>query len=120
MIVRNGASQVAHVVKNLLANAGLSLRRHRFDPQVEKIPWRRKWQPIAVFLPGKSHGWRSLEGYIPWSHKESDTTKRLHFKDVENFNSINYKVEFIYLIIEDSLLSMQKDQSQKLTIHSGE
>jgi len=33
---------------------------------VGKIPWRRKWQPTPVFLPGKSHGWRSLVGYSPW------------------------------------------------------
>ena len=39
-------------------------RRPRFDPWVRKIPWRRKWQPTPVFLPGKSHGWRSLVGYI--------------------------------------------------------
>ena len=36
------------------------------------IPWRRKWQPTPVFLPGKSHGWRSLVGYSPWGCKESD------------------------------------------------
>ena len=38
-------------------------------------PWRRKWQPTPVLLPGNSHGWRSLVGYSPWSHKESDTTE---------------------------------------------
>ena len=44
------------------------------------ILWkRRKWQPTPVFLPGKSHGWRSLVGYSPWGHKGSDTTDRLHF-----------------------------------------
>ena len=37
-------------------------------------PWRRKWQPTAVFLPGKSHGQRNLVGYSLWGHKESDTT----------------------------------------------
>ena len=36
-----------------------------FDPWVRKIPWRRKWQPTPVFLPGKSHGQRSLAGYSP-------------------------------------------------------
>ena len=41
--------------------------------------WRRKWQPTLVFLPGRSHGWRSLAGYSPWGCKESDTTERLHF-----------------------------------------
>ena len=38
-------------------------RRCRFDPGVWKISWRRKWQPTPVFLPGKSHGQRSLVGY---------------------------------------------------------
>ena len=40
------------------------------------MPWRRKWQPTPVFLPGKSHGQRSLEGYSPWGHKESDRTEK--------------------------------------------
>ena len=39
--------------------------------------WRRKCQPTPVFLPGESHGQRSLEGYSLWGHKESDTTERL-------------------------------------------
>jgi len=46
---------------------------------VGKIPWRRKWQPTPVFLPGKSHGQRSLVGYSPWGHKELDTTEWFHF-----------------------------------------
>ena len=50
-----------------------------FDPWVGKIPWRRKRQPIPVFLPGKYHGRRSLAGYSPWGHKGSNTTERLHF-----------------------------------------
>ena len=40
-----------------------------FDSWVEKIPWRRKWQPTPVFLPGESHGQRSLTGYSLWGHK---------------------------------------------------
>ena len=40
---------------------------------------RRQWHPTPVLLPGKSHGWRSLEGCSPWGGKESDTTERLHF-----------------------------------------
>ena len=43
------------------------------------IPWRRKWQPTPVFLPGKFHGLRSLVGYSPWGHKELDMTEPLHF-----------------------------------------
>jgi len=39
-----------------------------------RIPWRKKCQPTPVFLPGKSHEQRSLVGYSPWGHNESDTT----------------------------------------------
>ena len=45
-------------------------KSHRFDPWVKRIPWRRKWQPPPVFVPGKVHGQRSLVGYSPWGHKE--------------------------------------------------
>ena len=45
----------------------------------QEDPWRRKWQSTPVFLPGKSHGQRSLAGYSPWGRKESDKTERLHF-----------------------------------------
>jgi len=40
-------------------------KRCRFDPWVGKTPWRRAWQPTPVFLPGESHGQRSLVGYSP-------------------------------------------------------
>ena len=49
------------MVKNPHANAG-------FDPWVGKIPWRRKWQPTRVFLPGNSRGQRSLAGYSMCVH----------------------------------------------------
>ena len=42
---------------------------------VGKIPWRKKWHPTPVFSPGESHGWRSLTGYHPRGHKESDMTE---------------------------------------------
>ena len=50
-------------------------RRLGFNPWVGKIPWRRKWQPTPVFLPGKSHEQRGLMGYSPWGHKELDRTE---------------------------------------------
>ena len=53
-------------------------RRHQrrgFYPWVGKAPWRRAWQPTLVFLPGESHGQRSLVGYSPQGHTESDTTE---------------------------------------------
>ena len=46
-----------------------SCRRLRFDPWARKIPCKRKHQPSPVFLPGKSHGQRSLEAYSPWGRK---------------------------------------------------
>ena len=48
--------------------------RHRFNPWVKKTPWRRKWQPTPVFLPGEFHRQRSLVDYRPWVMKDSDTT----------------------------------------------
>ena len=50
-------------------------RRCRFDPWVRKIPWRRKWQPTAIFSPGESHGQRRLAGYSQWGVTELDMTE---------------------------------------------
>ena len=67
------ASLVAQTVKNLPA---------MWETWVQSLgqedPWRRKWEPTPVFLPGEFHGQRSLEGYIPRGCKESDTTERLN------------------------------------------
>ena len=57
-------------------------------PWVGKIPWRRKWQLTPVLLSGKSHGQRSLVGYNPWGHKESDTTERLHSLHLAEYNTL--------------------------------
>ena len=62
------------MVKNPPVMAG-NIMRHRFNPWVGRIAWRRAWQPTPVLLPGESHGQRSLEGYSPWGHKESDMTE---------------------------------------------
>ena len=70
-------------VKNPPANAGDM--RLGFDSWVGKIPWRREWQPTPVFSPGESQGQRSLTGYSPWGHKESDTTEH---HEIEPFNSL--------------------------------
>ena len=60
-------------------------RRCGFDPWVQKIPWRRKWQPNPVFSPGESHGQRSLAGCSPWGHKrvghDLDTEHQLQGKE---------------------------------------
>ena len=51
----------------------LQCGRPGFDPWVGNNLWRREWLPTSVFLPGGFHGQRSLAGYSPWVHKESDT-----------------------------------------------
>ena len=67
---------MAHLVKNLLANAGHE-RDQGFDPWAGKIPWRRNWQHTPVFLPGEPREQRSLAGYSSWGHKELDMTEQL-------------------------------------------
>ena len=49
-------------------------KRHKFNPWVRKIPWRRERQPTPVFSPGESHGERSLAGYIQSMRSKSDMT----------------------------------------------
>ena len=61
--------------------------RHGFNPWAGKIPWRKKWQPTPVFLPGKSHGPRSLVGYSPWGRKKvehnlASKQQQLHLNNV--------------------------------------
>ena len=56
--------RVVLLAKSPPANSAV-IKRHRFNPWVRKTPWSRKWQPTPVFLPGKSHGQRSLAGYSP-------------------------------------------------------
>ena len=73
---QNGASPVAPCWRICLQYR--ICRSHGFNPWIGKIPWRRKWQPTPIFLPGKSHGQRSLADYSSWGHKKSDTTKRLN------------------------------------------
>ena len=52
-------------------------KRHRFDPWVGKIPWRRAWPPTPGFMPGEPHGRRRLVGYSPEGRTEPDTTEGL-------------------------------------------
>ena len=66
------ASVVAQMVKNLPA-----MRETWVPPWVGKIRWRRAWQPTPVFWPGESHGQRSLVGYSPPGHTESDMAEWL-------------------------------------------
>ena len=50
-------------------------------PGLGRFPWRRKWQPIPVFLLGESHGWRSLVGYSPWGSQRVGHTEQLMYPE---------------------------------------
>ena len=54
------------------------VKKTQVQSWVGKIPWRREWLPTPVFKPGEFHGQRSLVGYSPWDHKESDMTEQLN------------------------------------------
>ena len=71
----NNLSLVAFLLAQLVKIC-LQYRRLGFSPWVGKIPWQRAWQPTSVFLPGESHGQRSLVGYSPQGCKELDMTER--------------------------------------------
>ena len=98
----------AQMVKNLPA-----MEESGFNPWFRKILWSRKWQLIPVFLPGESHEQRSLVGYSPWEHRESDTTEHIslsrwflvivlicisiRFQDVEAFHVIFKRTVWVKL-----------------------
>ena len=74
------------------------VQAHGFDPSVGRIPWRRKWQPTPVILPGISYGRRSLAGYSPWGRTESDMTERL------STQSVMIVLSCVYFHIKDTVL----------------
>ena len=71
---------------------------------VWKIPWRRIWQPTPEFLPGKSHGQRSLAGYSPQDLKESDTTEQPN--DILFWILFHYRLLQVLVLHSRSLLSV--------------
>ena len=85
-------------------------RKPELDSWLGKIPWRRKWQPTPVFLPGESHEQRDLVGYSPRGHKESDTTEQLNNNTSSSHSVFTHKTMTQRLcclfdrITEDSVL----------------
>ena len=78
------------VVNNLLANAG-EAKDAGSIPWVRKIPWRRKWQPTPLYLPGNFHGQRSLAGYSPWGHTHACTLgNELHENKLIGQSQVNH------------------------------
>ena len=83
------------------ASVCLQCGRSRFSPWVGKISWRRKWQPTPVFLPGKSHGWRSLVGYKSkgWQrvgHEFTFTFFSQEFLNKQNYSEKKNKNQWLY------------------------
>ena len=68
-------------------------KRHGFNPRTGKIPWRRKWQPIPVFLPGKSHGQRSLADYGSQGHKKVGHNRTTEKQQQYTCNRILFNVK---------------------------
>ena len=101
-------SLVAQTVKHLS-----TMWETRVRSLVGKIPWRRKWHPTPVLLPGKSHGQRSLVGYSPWGRKESDMNERLYLYQTvlygQNFQKGDFQVStfirflqcFFYIALQE-------------------
>ena len=83
------------------ARLGLQCGRPGFG----KIPWRRKWQPTPVLLPGKFHGQRSLVSYSPWGRKESDTTEQLHFTLLLKHSRHELTLQFLFLLCPDTSMA---------------
>ena len=95
-------ASLVSVLKNLPANAG----DMGSIPGSERPPWRRKWEPTPVFLPGKSHGQRSLAGYSPWGCRRVRhdlVTEQLQHKVRGWGESKLFSVQFSRSVTSDSL-----------------
>ena len=112
------ASQGALVVKNPCANAGDRRdsgsipgwgRRLGFNPWVGKVPWRRAWQPTPVCLPGESHGQKSLVGYSPQGHTESDTPEATQHACEQSFLFSFTPAQDTHSACHNSILTVQSD-----------
>ena len=76
-------------------------------PGLGRSPKRRAWQPTPVFLPGKSHGQRSLEGYSPWGCREVDMTERLNTAQQKVGTSYS-QFPFLMVLVEQALPSKEE------------
>ena len=111
--IRRKSFSSVSVVKNLPAMS--RCRRSRFHPWVGKIPWKRAWQPTPGFLPGESHGQRSLVGYSPQGHKESVTTEATEHARVilcltlkKKQGRFFYSISFLYFNTQISIKILRR------------
>ena len=78
-----------------------------FSSWAGKMPWRREKVPTSVFWPGKFHGQRSLAGYSPWGHKESDTTEGLSYRSPQHLKWLQLYINFWNLVSEKSVVHFE-------------
>ena len=71
------------------------IKRHRFNPCMEKIPWKRAWQPTPVLLPGESHGQRRPAGYSPQGCTESDMTQVTQHTHTKGTEALSFTLFFL-------------------------
>ena len=83
-------------------------RRPRFNPWIGKIPCSRKWQPTPAYLPGKSHGQRSLAGYSPWVHRQTG---------LSDFHFTSYMYIYIYIWTILSNYFIYSNKEKHLFVH---
>ena len=86
-----------------------------FDSWIRKIPWRRKWQPTPAFLPGESHGQKSLVVYNPCSHKEWDTTE---LWSKQNRHISDFTRQCYFDLVNSESLSVVSDSLQLHGLYS--
>ena len=86
-------------------------------PRAFQGPWKRKWQPTPVFLPGKSQGQRNLAGYSPWGHKKSDTTERLMLSRIRHDHGLTHQdvsfCDFIKTGIKEETMKVSKRKAKR-------
>ena len=82
-------------------------KRCGFNPWVSKVPWKRKWHPTVVLLPGKFHGQRNLVGYTPRDLKELDTAEHMTENLAFAFITCLLHIFCIYSLFQMSLYSVQ-------------
>ena len=97
------------------------LKRWGFDPWVGKIPWRRTWQPTPVFLPGESHGQRSLEGYSPRGCKELGTTEVTAHMHAYVYVSCFYRLKIfcVCVFLGGDACHLSTQLHENLCVHIG-
>ena len=86
------------------------LKRQRFSPWVEKIPWRRAWKPTPVFLPGEFHGQRRPAGYSPQGCTELDMTQVTQHTHTKGAKPLSFTLFFLLTLYSMSIPRRTSDK----------